>query len=295
MKKCAALLLPLLLLTGCSSETFSDRLYTRAIGLTDRSGLQMSVQVFEEDGCRTVQAQNIEEALRLEQAIAGGRVFVGHTELLCLDGTCTLEEAQSLFFGQGLSPGCKLLYAEPETYLKNTDSTAAVHTLRMAERNGLTPVADLSTALEEWLGAWKTALVPSSTDELPTFILLHTDGSFSKLSEKAAAGMRWLRRNTGSFSVALDGGKIETSVSRIRLYRYTTDDVLCYEVHIRTQSSQEKQRQALAEQVQEECEAAVGEMLAARADVIGMQDVLERNGKTLDENIPKVQVTVNVT
>ncbi|MDE5564708.1 MAG: hypothetical protein K2I93_06100, partial [Oscillospiraceae bacterium] len=272
IKKCAVwLLLPLLLLTGCSSETFSDRLYTRAIGLTNKNGLQMSVQVFEEDGCRTVQAQSIEEALRLEQAIAGGRVFVGHTELLCLDGTCTLDEARSLFFGQGLSPGCKLLYADPENYLKNTDSTSAVHTLRMAERDGLTPVADLSTALEEWLGAWETALVPSGTDELPTFILLHTDGSFSKLSEKAAAGMRWLRRNTGSFSVTLEGGKSEATVSRIRLYRHAADGVLYYEVRIHTKGSQDDLRQALTKQVQEECEAAVGEMLAARADVIGMQ------------------------
>lgn len=290
-----ALLLSLVLLTGCSSETFSDRLYTRAIGLSDKGGLQMSVQVFEEDGCRTVQAQSIEEALRLEQAIAGGRVFVGHTELLCLDGSCTLEEAQSLFFGQGLSPGCKLLYAEPENYLKNTDSTTAVHTLRMAERNGLTPVADLSTALEEWLGAWETALVPSGTDELPTFILLHTDGSFSKLSEKAAAGMRWLRRNTGSFSVTLEGGKLETAVSHIRLSRHMTDGVLYYEVHIRTQDSQDRQKQALEKQVQEECEAAVGEMLAAKADVIGMQDVLERSGETLGETLPEVRVTVSVT
>ena len=59
MKRLWILLLLPLVLTGCGSEGFADRMYTRAIGL--HGDLQMSVQGFEQDGCTVVEAGSIRE------------------------------------------------------------------------------------------------------------------------------------------------------------------------------------------------------------------------------------------
>lgn len=263
-----AVLLPLLL-TGCASEGFADRTYTRAVGL---HGTQyLSVQAFEQEGCCTVQAGSIGEALRLEEAAAGGRLFVGHTELLCLDGDCA-QHVQTLFYEEGLSPGCKVLCARPEVFLRGRDSAETVHTLRMAERDGLLPVTELATVLEEWLGSGKTALVPANGGR--SMVLLRTDGSTVALSEEAAAGMRWLRRNRGRFSVALSDGS-EAEITRIRLTRTAEDGAVRYTVQLRTKDTGAAQRTLLRAQVQAECDAALAEMLAAEADVIGLEELCD--------------------
>ncbi|MDE6730724.1 MAG: hypothetical protein K2J71_08110, partial [Oscillospiraceae bacterium] len=115
------------ILTGCSSESIADRVYTQAIGLTSQSNQSDSItlytQEFNQDAGKSVTGADIPEVLRLEQAINGGKVFTGHTELLCLDGTCTLEQTENLLLEQGLSPACKILYTNPAVYFKNPDST----------------------------------------------------------------------------------------------------------------------------------------------------------------------------
>lgn len=292
MKRIFIFIFPLLLLTGCSSESLADRTYTRALGVSERSSLVLSMQGFGEDESRTVKASDIPEAIRLAEARAGGRIFVGHTELLCLDGTTTLETVKSLFYEQCLSPGCKVLYTSPEQFLKNSDTTEAVHSLRMAEKNGLLPSTDLSTILDEWLGAWETALLPSSRNGL---VLLHKDGTVRMLSDEAASGMYWLRRNKGSFSVSVGEHAEEIKISGIRLTRTAQENAIRYSIHIRTRDCPRNLLRPLEEMVLSQAEAAASEMLAAHADVIGMQEALEAAGIRVDtETMPEVFVSVSV-
>lgn len=281
-----AVLLPAVLLTGCGTEGFADRMYTRAIGISGQETLRLSVQAFEEDGCCTVSAAGIGEALRLEEAAAGGKVFVGHTELLCIDGSCDPEDVETLLFREGMSPGCKVLLARPEAFLRRNDSAEAVHTLRMAERDGLLPLTELATVIEEWRSAGKTALVPANGGS--ALALLRTDGRSVTLSREAAAGMRWLRRNTARFSVTLPDGS-EAALTRIRLSRTAEDGAVCYTVRLRTKDCTDRQRTQLRAQVEAECAAALAEMQAAGADVIGVQEVCEQRGLPTD-----VPVTVRV-
>lgn len=291
MKRITILLLPALLLTGCSSESLADRIYTRGIGLSSHEQLAFTMQAFEEEGCRTVTASGIPEAIRMQEVQAGGRVFVGHTELVCLDGTTALESAETLFYEQCLSPGCKVLYTAPEAFFGNHDSAEAVHSLRMAERNGMLPATDLSTVLEEWLGAWETALLPTPGKDGARLVFLHQNGTSRTLSEEAAAGMYWLRRNKGNFSVSL--GDEEIRISQLRLTRTAKEQAVHYAVHVRTRDCSAKLLRSLEEMIQTECYAAVSEMLKAHADVIGMQEALEAAGSRVDtENPPEITVSV---
>ncbi|MCR4647067.1 MAG: hypothetical protein K5695_16945 [Oscillospiraceae bacterium] len=287
MKRCLPILLLPLLLTGCGSEGFADRMYTRAIGL--HGNVQMSVQGFEQEGCTVVDARSIGEALQYEEAAAGGKVFVGHTELLCLDGTCNADAPQELFTGEGISPGCKVLYAHPTAFLRAHDAAETVHTLRMAERDGLLPRTDLSTVLEEWQGIQQTALVPAEGGR--SMVLLKRDGHVTALSAEACAGLRCLRHGNSLPSVTLDDGS-EVAVTSAKLRRTAENGAVCYTVTLRTDAAP-GQRRLLQEQMQTGCETAVREMLAAGADVIGVQEVCEKYGIPADP-LPEVQVKVEV-
>ena len=287
MKKLLPVLLLPLLLTGCGSEGFADRMYTRAIGL--HGNVQMTVQGFEQEGCTAVEAVSIGEALQYEEAAAGGRVFVGHTELLCLDGTCKADAVQELFAGEGVSPGCKVLYAHPTAFLRAHDAAETVHTLRMAERDGLLPRTDLSTVLEEWQSAGKTALVPAEGGR--SMVLLKRDGKVTALSSEACAGLRCLRHGNSLPSVTLDDGT-EVAISRTKLRRSAENGIVRYTVTLRTDAAPETCR-ALQSDMQTACETAVREMLDAGADVIGVQEVCEKFGLPADP-LPEVAVTVEV-
>lgn len=286
---CLPVCLLLFLLTGCAGDAIADRLYTQAIGLSGKDTLQFTIQGFEEEDARTVYADGIADALRQEEAEAGGRIFLGHTELLCLDGSRTSDTVRMLLFEQGLSPGCKVLYASPGELLCR-DSTEYVHALRMAEKNGLLPATELSTVLGEWLGAWETALLPAQDRKL---VLLHRDGTCVYLSEEAAAGMCWLRPGTDSFSMTTGAGDAE--IRSLELTKTMQDGQGQYHIRLVTQDADDALRRTLKDRVQAECEAAVREMRDAGADVIGLQTLMEAAGMQPGGTLPEVTVTVTVT
>lgn len=145
---CLAASAMLFVFTGCGTDALADRFYTQAIGLHREDGeLLVAVQSFDEENCRTVRADSIPEALRRQEAAVGGRVFIGHTELICLDESIEPELIEELFFEQGISPACKVIYA-PLDFLETHECTQVVHCIRMAEQNGLTEEQDLTTFLE---------------------------------------------------------------------------------------------------------------------------------------------------
>ena len=286
-----------LLLTGCTSETISDRLYTQAIGLTCHGKLSFYTQDFNQEISTPVEGISIAEVLRQEEAQNGGKIFIGHTELLCLDGTCTINPAEELLFENGLSPACKVLYAKPEEYFQNPDNSSMIHTLRMSEQNGLLSSTELATALNEWTGIWETALLPvqKSEQSVPGLVFLHQDGTCTELSDFAARGMYWLRRNTGSFTLTLQtpDGEKDTLIRSCRIEKHIENQKLYYQVIIRTGTPE--LNDTLQRLVEKQCEAAIHEMFAAKADVIGIQDILEKEGIQPDKNqFPQIELSVTV-
>ncbi|MDE7121227.1 MAG: Ger(x)C family spore germination C-terminal domain-containing protein [Oscillospiraceae bacterium] len=289
-----------IVLTGCSSESIADRVYTQAIGLTTKSGnFTLYTQAFNQDAGKSVAGADIPEVLRLEQAVNGGKVFTGHTELLCLDGTCTLEQTENLLLEQGLSPACKILYTNPAVYFKNPDSTGTVHMIRMSEQNGLLSSTELSTAIAEWQGFRKTALIPMQkpSQDYPALVFLHQDGTCRELSDAAAKGMYWLRRNTGSFTMTLTtpDGTQNIFIASCKLKKTIRNQVLNYTITVKTKDSSPELRGILQKEILRECQAAVSEMNQAKADVIGMQDLLEHENFNYNPDTdPELNISVMI-
>ncbi len=286
-----------LLLTGCTSETISDRLYTQSIGLTCNGKLSFYTEDFNQEVSPPVEGISIAEVLRQEESLNGGKVFIGHTELLCLDGTCTLNPAEELLFEKGLSPACKVLYAKPDEYFQNPENTAMIHMIRMSEQNGLLSTTELATALNEWHGIWETALLPVQKPEqsVPGLVLLHKDGHCTELSDFAAHGMYWLRRNTGSFTMTLQtpDGEKDILIRSIRTEKRIENEELYYHVIIRTGTPE--LNDTLQRLVQKQCISALDEMTKAGADVIGIQDLLENSDIKPQKDMPlTIQLSVTV-
>lgn len=282
-----------LCMTGCQSETISDRTYTQAIGLTKTNTiLTLYSQAFHQEADQPVTGSSISELLRCEEASDGGKVFIGHTELLCLDGSCTKNPAEELLFQQGLSPACKVLYTNPETYFQDIDSTDTVHMLRMSERNGLLCKTELSGILNEWNGIWETALVPTLTQQQALgLVLLHQDGTCTALSDTAAKGMYWLRQNADGFTMTIpfENDSQEIYIQNYTLKKSADTSGLSYHIQIQTKDASQQLKDRLQEELTKQCQTAISEMLSAHADVIGMQDLLENAGIT-----PEVSMSLHI-
>ena len=286
------------LFVGCSSETISDRLYTQSIGITQNENLTLYAENFHQEISPPVDGISISELLRQEEALNGGKVFIGHTELLCLDGSCILPQMEELLFNYGLSPACKLLYTNPEKYFRNEKNNSFVHTIRMAEQNGLLAETELSTALTEWNGIGETALLPiqKENSSVPSLILLNKNGTCKELSSSAVQGMFWLRKNSGNFSFTFSTpeGEKQLFIRRCHIEKQIQNQHLLYHVFIRTNSSDENH--SFQQLVEKQCLSAIQEMFSAHADVIGIQDILEKNHLPLEENFPpemELLITVN--
>ncbi len=290
MRRILCSVILLMTLTGCSTDSLADRVYTRALGLSGKETLAFTLQAFEEEGCETYCAPGIPDAIRLAQADAGGRIFIGHTELLCINGTSDPALTEKLFYEEGLSPGCKVLFTAPDTFLRHADAAETVHSLRMAERDGLLASTDLASILEEWSGRWETALLPTPSSDGMRMILLRRDGTFRFLSEDAAAGLVWMRRHEGAFSFTFRDTEI--TVRKIRIERMADADGITVQIRIRSDCPEEI-RDALTSQIRSQCAAAAAELTDARADVIGLQDTLDAAGLH-PEDYPVIQTEIDI-
>ncbi len=288
------LLLPLLL-TGCGTEHVSERIYTQSLGITGEEALTLYGLAFGEDKGFYSEGATPAEAIRHNEAAQGGRILIGHTELLCLDGSRTQEAVQELLLEQGLSPACKLLYTQVEQCFTQADPAAVLESVRMAEHGGLLAVTDCSTALQEWLGSGKTALLPALSDSGLRMVLLHTDGSCTALSAEAAQGMYWLRKGGNeSFPVTVETpqGMEDVTVLRSSLRKSAADGILIYELTVFTDDCPETAKALLHRVILSQCRAAVSEMQKAGADVIGMEELAAFGKLPEGENTVNVVVTV---
>ena len=139
MRRCGLYALLCLLpwvLCGCGSDVIADRFYAQAMALhCGADTLTLTLQGFGESDCRTVCAADLDAALAAQETRAGGRVFIGHTELICMDETVPPALLETLFFEYGISPDCMIMQ-EGRAFLETHESTSVVHQMRMAQRNG---------------------------------------------------------------------------------------------------------------------------------------------------------------
>ncbi len=286
------------MMTGCSKDAISDRLYTRALGLGGSSELTLYIQTFNEEGSFSGKGDTAEQALRSSEANEGRRIFTGHTELVCLDGSHTLEEVRQLLFTQGLSPACKVYFTNVRTFFQSEDSTRTLYSIRMSEQNGLIGETDLASTLNEWLGTGKTALLPSEGPEGTGMVFLHRDGSTVQLSQDAAKGMYWLRRSSKELTVTLsrDGAEYDVTILRTSLQKSVSDSgQVQYSLTVRTDNCPDAWQTILSETILGQCCAAVSEMQETHADVIGIEDLLTAEGEAFNPaQYPEILISVSV-
>ncbi len=261
--------------------------------------LTLYAQAFGKDESFSADGATAAEALRSCEAKQGSPVFIGHTELLCLDGSHTLEEVRDLLSSQGLSPACKLLCTQVDGFFEAGDMASPLADIRMAERCGLLAQTDLSTVLDEWLGNAQTALLPATRGSDLRMVLLHIDGTCTLLSEDAACGMYWLRRHENdefTMTVKTDSGMQDIPILRSTLRKdaLTTENapLLRYTLTVHTDDCPEDARPVLQETIAAQCRTAVQEMLAADADVIGIQTLAAFGGLDAAEAVIEVVVTI---
>ncbi|MBR2913529.1 MAG: hypothetical protein IKC40_06380 [Oscillospiraceae bacterium] len=292
------LLLPLLL-TGCGTEHISERLYTQTLGLQGRRELTIYAQPFGEDAPFSAEGKTAADALRNGEAAQGSRIFIGHTELLCTDGTRTLEDIRELLSSRGLSPACKLLYTDVDACFQRMDTASLLESLRMAERRGMIAQTDVTTALDEWMGDSETALLPAISDSGLCMVLLHTNGRRTTLSEDAANGMFWLRRNNGKefiLAVETPEGVQDVTILRSSLQKKSAvqdgRSVLLYNVTVYADNCPEALHRPLQEHILRQCRTAIAEMLEADADVVGLHELAAFTQTSNTEQPIVVNVTV---
>lgn len=261
--------------------------------------LTLYAQTFGEAKNFSAEGATAADALRNGEAAQGRRIFIGHTELLCIDGTRTLTDVRELLAERGLSPACKLLYTDVDACFQKTDTAELLESLRMAERRGLIAPTDITTVLDEWLGESETALMPAISESGLCMVLLHTNGRRTTLSEDAANGMFWLRRNEGKdFTMTVDTpeGVQDVTILRSSLQKNGLlrdgDPLLQYSVTVHAEDCPQSARRPLQEQILRQCRAAIAEMLKADADVIGLQELAAFS--RLDEREQRIGVDVTV-
>lgn len=140
--------IPLVLLLAASfllpaPDVLSERTYVQALAIR---GDTLVLQPFEAEENLTVQEDSIEKALCIAEIKAGGKVFLGHTELVCLSSPEDLPTLRKLL-DEGLSPTCQVVLAPPET-LSPHAGDVHYRQIRTAQRNGSFPPSDVQTVLD---------------------------------------------------------------------------------------------------------------------------------------------------
>ncbi len=273
MKKIWILLLLVPLLAGC--ESVSDRLYTETVGLTGTQPVRIYVQSLKTEDILSAQGSLPAEALCAAEDLGGRKIFIGHTELLCMDGSFTPETAEELLLSEGLSPACKLLYTDVDGYFQN-ESDCTADMLRISEKNGRLPRTELATALQEWLGAGEMALLPAKGENGLGMVLLSRNGTAVPLSASAVRGMYWLRQDSGetALTVQTTDGWQELSILRSAREKKAVDGTFCCTVTVYASGGTPLLREAARQQILRDCRTAAEEMTAVHGDVIGMEDLL---------------------
>lgn len=263
VKRLLAGIMLLLCLSGCESESVSQRLYLQSIRIRGNAPVSLTMQAFDSEKQFSASGETIPEAIRNGEITQGKRIFTGHTELLLIGEGFSKEGAEHLLLEQGLSPGCSVMYGN--TFAPE----AALQSLRMSERQGMQTKTELSTALQEWMGAGGTALLPETGGGM---VLVHSSGRIWKISPSAVQGMYWLRGNTGEREMTVGGENVQVLGSKRK--RWEKDGVCSYRIEVKLKGCSESLRQRTEEKIRMDCEAAASEMLAAGADVIGAEDFL---------------------
>ena len=282
-KRMTAVFLSMLMLTGCRAEVTEvrERAYVQSAVFSGINETSLTLYPFEDAGdILESKGANTAEAVEEAAVKAGREVFLGHTELLCFDEPSFTEELESCLMEYRLSPGCKMLFLHETELPEDCDATKLTDSLKMEEEKGRIPETDLYHVLSEYNGSDGSALVPALTEEGFAICIIDGGEVSGVVSDKAAAGLVWLRGDNYPERIAVAG---EDGTEDYEIY--SADTKLSAEIvkgipHVRAEVSIKGNGngEAAVRLIKVCCQAAIEETLKEmKADVIGFDACLAQD------------------
>ncbi len=96
-------------------------------------------------------------------------------------------------------------------------------------------------------------------------------------------------------TLATPDGTQNIFIASCKLKKTIRNQILNYTITVKTKDSRPELREILQKEILRECQAAISEMNQAKADVIGMQDLLEHenfNFKSDPDTDPALNISV---
>lgn len=149
--KYTAVLLGLLLLTGCSSHgNVSKRAYVRGAAV---EGSTITISFYTDEETISVTAENLDDAKAEAERRIGKHIFTGHTELILLGECREAEVLEYMLHKWKVPPSCRVVTdtADGGEELKNHDTEQLSGAIDIAQEQGKLGKCDIVTVLSEYL------------------------------------------------------------------------------------------------------------------------------------------------
>lgn len=267
-------LLPLPILTGCSSIQVRDRTYVQALELHHAASPQVSLHDFShETEIASGNGNTIDEALTNAGIATGKELFLGHLELLTYANPAFTVQLDDLMHDYRLSPSCQVVGLSENASFSDTDTTAFTNQLRQEMQQGKLPETNLFTILREMDGSAETAFFPIWTEEGFSGAV-GTVTSWTTLSADASAGLCWLRGDNFPEKIAENQDTVfSVQSARTQFSVQMQDEIPLVTIKIRITGQGDFSSAAAV--IEGQCESALEETLrASGADVIDLEEIL---------------------
>jgi len=165
LKKMILIMITAAMLTGCaSSGLVHDKNYLRAVSVSGRERLEMTLAFFSDDEENVnVSGKDLDSALKNAEMKTGKPIFTGYTELVIL-GDCEYRNVlEEMLNSWKVSPSCTVAYSESGgAVLRKNGAELLSGQIKRAEKQDIVRDSNIVKVLEELLGEQQSAEVPEA-------------------------------------------------------------------------------------------------------------------------------------
>lgn len=268
-----------LFLTGCGATEVRDRSFIQTAGISGASQPTVTVQPFDAKAPVSGRGETLLSALETAGEGLGGKMFLGHTELLAVGEGDLIARLSTLLAGTRISPSCRLMYA-PDGI---ADPSLSVEMARRADCGTLL-LPSCGDGLRQLLGRSATAVLPCDAPEGLTLAVVDAAGKrLELLTADACRGLYWLSGGDTALvlPVEVEGEPRDVSVSgsRVVLTATPADEGLTLHIALELDcpDTPAPLRDAAKQEAERLCRAALAQTLLRHGtDVIGAEAAVQR-------------------
>ena len=144
----AALSAILLGTTGCAAGKIHERSYLRAVSVSEKDGIGLTMRLFSAEEAVTASGSSIDEAKNRAELLTGEPMFTGYTELLVVDGKDCRDILGHMLNEWKVSPSCMVVCSsDGRALLEQNDAELLMGMTEQAVKQGIAPECDIITVL----------------------------------------------------------------------------------------------------------------------------------------------------